>query len=78
VVAVTGTGHALVDREFARKGTDRNVVLRVPSFLGIARIVATTEPLASVARDPLGEPFLFRQPSDTACWRFSRTSESSE
>lgn len=54
------------------------MVLRVPSFLGIARIVATTEPLAIVARVPLGEPFLFRQPSDTACWRFSRTSESSE
>jgi len=78
VVAVTGTGHALVDRGFARKRIDRNMVLRVPSFLCIARIVATTEPLAIVARVPLGEPFLFRQPSDTACWRFSRTSESSE
>lgn len=60
VVSVSGTGHALVDREFARKGIDRKVVLRVPSFLGIARIVATTELLATVPRR-LGEAFAERE-----------------
>jgi DNA-binding transcriptional LysR family regulator len=54
VVETSGTGHSIVEREFARKGVDRNVVLRVPSFLGVARLVASTELLAVVPRR-LGE-----------------------
>jgi DNA-binding transcriptional LysR family regulator len=49
-VAVTssGTGHVLVDREYLRKKTVRNIVLRVPGFLGLGRIVATTSLIATV------------------------------
>jgi DNA-binding transcriptional LysR family regulator len=54
VVTTSGTGHAIVDKELAREGIERNVVLRVSSFLGVARIVARTELLAIVPRR-LGE-----------------------
>ena len=36
VVTTSGTGHAIVDKELAQKGIERNVVLRVSSFLGWA------------------------------------------
>jgi DNA-binding transcriptional LysR family regulator len=48
VVTTSGTGHALVDKMLARAGVERRIVLRVPSFLGVARIVAETELLATV------------------------------
>jgi DNA-binding transcriptional LysR family regulator len=54
LVTTSGTGHAIVDREFAKRGVDRKVVLRVSSFLGVARLVARTELLAIVPRR-LGE-----------------------
>jgi DNA-binding transcriptional LysR family regulator len=54
VVTTSGTGHTIVDREFSRRGIERMIVLRVPSFLGVARIVARTELLAIVPRR-LGE-----------------------
>ena len=54
VVSTSGTGHSIVDREFEKRGIDRNVVLRVPSFLGVARLVARTELLATVPQR-LGE-----------------------
>jgi DNA-binding transcriptional LysR family regulator len=47
-VRTSGTGHAIVDRMLAREGIERNVVLNLPSFLGVARIVAQTELLAIV------------------------------
>jgi DNA-binding transcriptional LysR family regulator len=50
VVTTSGTGHSIVDREFAKRGIDRNIILRVPSFLGVARLVAKTELLAIVPR----------------------------
>ena len=50
VVSTSGTGHAIVDREFHKRDVQRNVVLRVPSFLGVARLVASTELLAIVPR----------------------------
>jgi len=54
VVTTSGTGHSIVDREFEKKGVHRNVVLRVPGFLGVAMLVAKTELLAIVPRR-LGE-----------------------
>lgn len=54
VVSTSGTGHSIVDRQFEKRNVERNVVLRVPSFLGVARLVAKTELLATVPRR-LGE-----------------------
>ena len=54
VVSTSGTGHAIVDKVFAQKRYARRVMLRVPSFLGVARLVASTELLVIVPRR-LGE-----------------------
>ena len=50
VVTTSGTGHAIVDKVLAKHGIERRAVLRVPSFLGVARIVAQTELLVVVPR----------------------------
>jgi DNA-binding transcriptional LysR family regulator len=50
VVTASGTGHSIVDKVLARNDLERRVVLRVPSFLGVARIVAQTELLVIVPR----------------------------
>jgi DNA-binding transcriptional LysR family regulator len=47
-VRTSGTGHAIVDKVLAREGIERSVVLNLPSFLGVASIVAQTELLAIV------------------------------
>lgn len=59
-VGTSGTGHVIVDKVLERAGVRRPIVLRVPSFLGVARIVAETELLATV---PLryGEVMLTRE-----------------
>jgi DNA-binding transcriptional LysR family regulator len=51
-IAVTssGTGHSIVDKVMAQHGLERDVALRLPSFLGVARIVAQTELLVIVPR----------------------------
>jgi DNA-binding transcriptional LysR family regulator len=54
VVTTSGTGHAIVDKVMAEHGYERRVALKVPSFLGVARIVAQTELLVIVPRR-LGE-----------------------
>jgi DNA-binding transcriptional LysR family regulator len=54
VVTTSGTGHVIVDKVLAQKGYKRTVVLKVPSFLGVARLVAQTELLVIVPRR-LGE-----------------------
>jgi DNA-binding transcriptional LysR family regulator len=54
VVTTSGTGHAIVDKVLAQKKVERRVVLKVPSFLGVARLVARTELLVIVPRR-LGE-----------------------
>jgi len=54
VVTTSGTGHAIVDKVLAQKGYRRRVVMKVPSFLAVARIVAQTELLVIVPRR-LGE-----------------------
>lgn len=50
VVSASGTGHAIVDKMMEQQGIEREVVLRLPSFLGVARIVAQTELLVIVPR----------------------------
>jgi DNA-binding transcriptional LysR family regulator len=50
VVTTSGTGHSIVDKVMAQHGNQRQVVLRVPSFLGVARIVAQTELLVITPR----------------------------
>jgi DNA-binding transcriptional LysR family regulator len=47
-VSSSGTGHAIVDKTLGEMGMPRNVALQVPSFLGVARIVAQTELVAIV------------------------------
>jgi DNA-binding transcriptional LysR family regulator len=54
VVTTSGTGHALVDKEFAKRKIERRIVLRVPSFLGVGRLVAST-PLICIVPRRLGE-----------------------
>jgi DNA-binding transcriptional LysR family regulator len=54
VVTTSGTGHVIVDKVLAKKGYARRVALKVPSFLGVARLVAQTELLVIVPRR-LGE-----------------------
>ncbi len=48
VVSASGTGHSIVDKVLAKHKIARRVALRVPSFLGVARIVAQTELLVIV------------------------------
>ena len=49
-VTVSSTGHIIVDKVLAKQKIERRIVLRVPSFLGVARIVAQTEFLVIVPR----------------------------
>lgn len=50
VVMASATGHSIVDKVLAKNKVARRVVLRVPSYLGVARIVAQTEFLVIVPR----------------------------
>jgi DNA-binding transcriptional LysR family regulator len=50
LVMASGTGHSIVDKVLAQNKVARRVVLRVDSFLGVARIVAQTELLVIVPR----------------------------
>ena len=50
VVSSSGTGHSIIEKVFAKHGIKRDVALRLPSFLGVARIVAQTELLVIVPR----------------------------
>ncbi len=49
-VTSLGTGHSIVEKGLARHGIERRIVLRVPSFLGVAAVVAKTELLVIVPR----------------------------
>lgn len=53
-ITASGTGHSIVDKIVAKHHVERRAVLRVPSFLGVARIVAESEFLVIVPRR-LGE-----------------------
>lgn len=48
VVTTPGTGHSIVDKVLAQQHIERQVVLRLTSFLGVARVVAQTELLVIV------------------------------
>jgi DNA-binding transcriptional LysR family regulator len=50
LVLASGTGHSIVDKVLAKNKVERRIVLRVHSFLGVARIVAQTELLVIVPR----------------------------
>lgn len=60
VVKTSGTGHWIVDKVFEQHGMARKVVLRLPSFLGVAHIVAETELLVIVPRK-LGEKLVSQE-----------------
>ena len=60
VVTTSGTGHAIVDKVMAQKGYQRRIALKVPSFLGVARLVAQTELLVIVPRR-LGEALALQE-----------------
>ena len=60
VVRTSGTGHWIVDKVFEQHGMARKVVLRLPSFLGVAHIVAETEMLVIVPRK-LGEKLVSQE-----------------
>ncbi|RYF34302.1 MAG: LysR family transcriptional regulator [Comamonadaceae bacterium] len=61
VVSSSGTGHAIVDKTIARHGIERRIVVRLSSFLGVARIVAQTELLVIVPR-VLGQILATQEP----------------
>lgn len=47
-VTLSGTGHRLVERVLAERGIERHVALRLPNFLGVPAIVASTDLLVTV------------------------------
>lgn len=47
-VKSSGTGHSIVDKVLADEALERNIVLQLPSFLGVARIVAQTDYIVTV------------------------------
>ncbi len=61
VITTSGTGHAIVDKTIARLGIRRNVVVRLSSFLSVARIVAHTELIVIVPRI-LGQVLATQEP----------------
>lgn len=60
-ISTSGTGHVVVDKVLARHDLERRIALRLPSFLGVARIVAQTELLVVVPRR-VGESFADQEP----------------
>jgi DNA-binding transcriptional LysR family regulator len=47
-VVAPGTGYWLLDKALANQGIERSIKVRVPSFLGLAQIIASTDLLAVV------------------------------
>lgn len=56
VVTTTGTGHGILERTLEAKRIQRKVGMRVPSFLGLAPILSSTDFLA-VVPEQLGQFF---------------------
>lgn len=48
VVTASGTGQNLVEEELVRLGITRNVALRLPNFLGLGGLVASTDLMVTV------------------------------
>lgn len=59
-VTPSGTGHSIVDRVLQDNGLVRRIALSVPSFLGVGRLVASTE-LLVIAPRRLGEALAERE-----------------
>lgn len=47
-VKTSGTGHDIVDKTIDKEGAPRRIVLQLPSFLGLGRIVADTTFIATI------------------------------
>lgn len=47
-VKTSGTGHYIVDKTIDKEGVSRRIVLQLPSFLGLGRIVSETNFIATV------------------------------
>jgi DNA-binding transcriptional LysR family regulator len=60
LVLNSSTGHSIVDRVLAKEQVERRVVMRVHSYLGVARIVAQTDLLVIVPRR-LGEALALQE-----------------
>lgn len=50
VVTASGTGQNLIEEELERLGVQRNVALRLPNFLGLGGLVATTDLVVTVPK----------------------------
>lgn len=50
IVSTSGTGHSLLEKTLDNQGIQRRVGLRVPSFLGLATLVSSTDLLVTVPR----------------------------
>ncbi len=50
LVTAAGTGQNLVEEALVHLGVQRNVALRLPNFLGIGSLVATTDLMVTVPR----------------------------
>jgi DNA-binding transcriptional LysR family regulator len=57
VAEATGTGHYVVEKRMAELGVQRRIGLRVPNFLALPTIVASSDMIATVP-EPLAAAFL--------------------
>ena len=53
-VSTSGTGHLIVERELARQGVNRRVVLQIPNFVAVAFVIEQTNLIITIPRR-LGE-----------------------
>jgi DNA-binding transcriptional LysR family regulator len=53
-VSTSGTGHLIVERELARQGVSRRVVLQIPNFVAVAFVIEQTDLIITIPRR-LGE-----------------------
>lgn len=48
VVETSGTGHVIIERHLARKGLIRQIGAQIPSFIGMATVVGSTDLIATL------------------------------
>jgi DNA-binding transcriptional LysR family regulator len=56
VAEAVGTGHYVIERQLQRLGVARRIGLRIPNFLALPRIIASTDMIATVP-EPLADAF---------------------
>jgi len=49
-VSTSGTGHLIVERELARQGIVRRVVLQIPNFVAVAFVIEQTDMIITIPR----------------------------